>query len=382
MKKRRIIILGFMASCPVAGVIWQHLHYIVGLKRLGHDVYYIEDYVPYYRQSFTCAAATLRSLAEAFGFENRWAYCARSLTPAQSFGFDLPHVRQLYREADAIFNICGAQEVNEDIVNHDRLIMVESDPGVDQLRVDLGDTARGDFLAHHRMLFTFGENVGSASFPVPLHDLRWLPTRQPVIIEFWKTESSSAQHDAVFTTVANWSTRGIKDVKWNGETFTWSKAESFLKFANAPQAMGQTIELGAEIQDQQTIELLLSKGWRLNPNMPSADRTTYRQFIQNSLGEFTVAKDVYVRLNTGWFSDRSACYLAAGRPVVTQETGFTRFYGGHQGLLSFSNVEEIKEAGAAIRADYPAHSRAAYEIAREFFAAEKVLSSLLERAGI
>ena len=118
------------------------------------------------------------------------------------------------------------------------------------------------------------------------------------------------------------------------------------------------------------------------PHDLSVDWNGYRDYIRNSKGEFTCAKDQYVRLNTGWFSDRTACYLAAGRPVITQETGFTVHYGGKEGLLAFSTMEEITEAAASIRVDYKKHSRAALAIAREIFEAEKVLQSLLNRAGV
>lgn len=188
-----------MASCPVAGVIWQHLHYIVGLQRLGHEVYYIEELVPYYRQNSTKAVAILRDLAEAFGFQERWGYGARFLNPPQSFGLDLGEISKLYREVDAILNICGAQEVHEELLGNERLILVESDPGVDQIKVHQGHSGRRDFLGHHRALFTFGENVGSCCFPVPLHELKWLPTRQPVVIEFWKTEFLAPRHTRPFS---------------------------------------------------------------------------------------------------------------------------------------------------------------------------------------
>ena len=131
------------------------------------------------------------------------------------------------------------------------------------------------------------------------------------------------------------------------------------------------------------LELFRKNDWKLVlPHDLSVDWNGYRDYIRNSKGEFTCAKDQYIRLNTGWFSDRTACYLAAGRPVITQETGFTAHYGGKEGLLTFSTMEEIVDAVAAIRADYKKHSRAALEIAREVFEAEKVLASLLERAGV
>jgi hypothetical protein len=152
----------------------------------------------------------------------------------------------------------------------------------------------------------------------------------------------------------------------------------------APAHSGEEFEVATTIKDEPTRELFLRNRWRLvDPNPLSMDCDRYKAYLQNSKGEFTVAKDQYVRLRTGWFSDRSACYLACGRPVVTQETGFTRhYYGGRGGLFAFQTLDEIAEAVREINADYKAHCRAAFEIAAEFFEAEKVLALLLERAGI
>lgn len=141
--------------------------------------------------------------------------------------------------------------------------------------------------------------------------------------------------------------------------------------------------MATDIREPSVAARFRDSGWNLeNPHTLSIDRDPYRSYIRESYGEFTVAKDQYVKLNTGWFSDRSACYLAAVRPVITQDTGFTRHYGGEKGLFAFSDLAEVREAVASIRADYATHSRAAYEIAREFFEAEKVLASWLERAGV
>jgi hypothetical protein len=399
MRRRLIVILGYMGSCPIAGVIWQHLHYIVGLQRLGYEVYYVEDTAryPYNPTSFpsaTISRATrirndciyvidaLRDLAEAFDFQNRWAYSARFLDPPESFGLELPYLRELYRTADGVLNLCGSHELNEDILKSGRLIYVESDPGVAQIQVDQGNEDVRSCLGQHHVLFTFGENIGSNFFPIPLHGLRWLPTRQPVVTNFWKNEGPPAS-DAVFTTIANWSTRGQKDISWQGETYLWSKSENFFRFIDAPGVSGETLEIATDIKEASTAELFRRNGWRLtSPSALSIDRDRYRSYIHNSRGEFTVSKDNVVRLNTGWFSDRSACYLAAGRPVITQQTGFSRHYGDGKGLFAFSELDEVREAAAAIRADYAEHSQAAFDIAREFFEAEKVLSSLLGRAGV
>jgi hypothetical protein len=390
MKHKRIIVMGFMGSMPIAGVIWQHIHYIVGLQRLRHQVYYIEDSarIPYNPETFevnddfSYAARLLNRLSHEFGFKNRWAFCARYLPGNPTAGVSLKKIRQLYREADAILNICGAQEFNGDLLVSDRILYIESDPGVEQIKIDKRIRSTIKYLGRHRALFTFGENIGTKDFPVPTHGFKWLPTRQPVVTDLWNTKRSRSRV-AVFTSVANWSTSGLKDITWRGERYLWSKSREFLRFISAPKKTGATFELATNIEDERTRRKFERNGWRLCcPLQMSVDYWLYRDYIQRSKGEFTVAKDQYIRLNTGWFSDRSACYLAAGRPVITQETGFTKTYGGKTGLLSFRSLGEIVDAVKAINSDYPKHSRAAYDLAREFFESEKVLKSILDRAGI
>ena len=382
--------MGFMGSCPIAGVIWQHIHYVVGLQRLGHEVYYVEDSarLPYNPETFEVnneyyyAAKLLARLASEFGFEGRWGFCARYLPKNPSVGLSLKKIRQLYREADAILNICGTQEFNEDLLGSERILYIESDPGVEQIKIDKRVRSTIKYLRRHHALFTFGENVGGKDFPVPLHNFKWWPTRQPVVTDLWKTNRAPAR-DAVLTSVANWSTSGLKDICWRGKKYLWSKSREFLRFIAAPKKSGETFELATDIKDEKIRNKFLRNGWRFRtPHDLSVDYWLYRDYVRRSKGEFTVAKDQYVRLNTGWFSDRSACYLAAGRPVIIQETGFTKIYGGDAGLLSFRSLGEIVDAARMIKADYAKHSRAARNLAREVFEAEKVLRSLLERAGI
>lgn len=390
MKPKRIVVMGFMGSCPIAGVIWQHIHYIVGLQRLGHDVYYIEDSarIPYNAETFdtsndyTYAAKLLGRLADEFDFKNRWSFCARYLPELPTAGLSLKRIRQLYKSADAIFNICGTQEFNDDLLASERILYVESDPGVEQIKVDQGVQSTINYLGRHHALFTFGENVGTKKFPVPIHGLKWFPTRQPIVTEFWKTGRAPSE-TAVFTSIANWSTSGLKDITWRGEKYLWSKSCEFIRFVNAPKAAGEPFELATDIKDEKTRTKFAKAGWQFrSPHDLSVKYWGYRNYIRRSKAEFTVAKDQYVRLNTGWFSDRTACYLAAGRPVITQETGFTKLYGGRGGLFGFRKLSEIGEAVRAINADYRYHSRTARTIAREIFEAEKVVGSLLDRAGL
>jgi len=294
----------------------------------------------------------------------------------------LTKIRQLYREADAILNVCGTQEFNDDLLVSDRVLYLESDPGVEQIKVDRRVKSTIQYLRRHHALFTFGENVGTKLFPVPVHNLKWFPTRQPIVTDLWKTNRRPLPA-ALFTSVANWSTSGLKDIEWRGEKYLWSKSREFIRFVAAPKKAGEPFELATDIKDDRTREKFLRNGWRFRtPHDLSANYWLYRDYIRRSKGEFTVAKDQYVRLNTGWFSDRSGCYLAAGRPVIIQETGFTKVFGQHDGLFAFKSLGEIAEALKRINADYSRYSRGAREIAREFFEAEKVLHSLLERAGI
>ena len=402
MKRKRIVVMGFMGSMPIAGVVWQHIHYVVGLQRLGHDVFFIEDSarLPYNPETFEVtdefeyAAKVLARLALEFDFKNRWAYCARYLPGTPTAGMSLKRIRELYRDADAILNVCGTQEFNDDLLVSDRILYIESDPGVEQIKIDKGVKSTVEYLRRHHALFTFGENIGTKDFPVPLHGFNWLPTRQPVVTDLWKTARSparSATHSvtggpsraAVFTTIANWSTSGLKDITWHGKKYLWSKSREFLRFIGAPKEARETFEMATNIDDTKTRRKFKQNGWHLtSPLQLSVDYWLYRDYIQRSKGEFTVAKDQYVRLSTGWFSDRSACYLAAGRPVISQETGFTQNYGGNNGLLSFRTVDEVADAVKKINADYARHSRAAREVAREVFEAETVLKSVLDRAGI
>jgi hypothetical protein len=390
MKRKKIVVMGFMAGCPIAGVVWQHIHYIVGLQRLGHEVYYIEDSAryPYNPRTwetlpdFTYAAETLQRLGEEFGFAGRWSFCARYLHPHKTAGLPYERIVELYKEADAILNVCGSQEFNEDLLRSDRIIYVESDPGLEQIRLDAGDAETLEEMRRHCALFTFGENVGTDLFPVPSHGFKWMPTRQPVVTDLWKADGPPPA-GALLTSVANWNTSGLKDIEWRGEKYLWSKSLEFLKFVEAPRVSGEEFELATTIRDAPTKQRFLENHWRLiEPDPVSNDHHDYRAYLQRSKGEFTAAKDQYVRLNTAWFSDRSACYLAAGRPVITQETGFTRLYGGQRGLFAFRTLAEVADAVREINADYAAHSRAAFEVAAEFFEATTVIGSLLERTGV
>lgn len=383
--KGKIIVFGILFWYPLAGVTYQFLHYLMGLRRLGYDPYYVEDsgrwiYDPAINDFSPDAGGNIDAVLPAlkkYGFADRWAF--RGNYPGgECYGMTEGQLLQLYCDADAFLNITGAQEIRDEHMACRRRIYIESDPFADQVRVAKGDDRRIAALAAHDCHFSFGENLGAPDCSVPIERFRWLPTRQPVSLELWNNPYESG---AGYNTITTWHNKG-NDVVYRGETYYWTKDREFKKFLDLPRRRPVPFELAAGVNGD-IKQLLGEHGWRQVDSVKiSGDVDRYRDYIQRSRGEFTVARDQYVRPRTGWFSDRSACYLAAGRPVITQDTGFTKFLPTGKGLFAFAAMEDVLAAIDTIESDYEANCRAAREIADEYFAAEKVLSSLIGRAGL
>jgi hypothetical protein len=380
----RVVVLGIAAQYPLAGVTWQAIHYLVGLRALGCDVFYVEDsgappYDPASGGIGTSADANVAFLADVmqrYGFADRWAYW--DALADRWHGRDVAGVHELYRSADAIFNLCGATSPRDEHRQGARLCYVETDPIYEQMRVANGEDDSIGFLAAHDVLFTYGELLGTPSCSVPVERFRWIPTRPPVVLDLWRPGGEGR----AFASVATWENKG-KNVVFRGETYYWSKHVNFLRMIDVPRASGCAFELAMDPGDEAVRTRLRSHGWTLvDPRPISADVDAYRDYVQAARGEFTVAKDIYVRPRSGWFSDRSVCFLAAGKPVVTQETGFSERIPSGRGLLAFSSPEEAAEAVRAVAADWPAHARAARAIAEEHFAAERVIGAMLTAAGV
>jgi hypothetical protein len=384
--KGKIIVSGILFWYPLAGVTYQFLHYLIGLRRLGYQPYYIEDsarlvYNPRINDLTVDPIENVETIAptlEAYGFGQQWAF--RGHYPeSQSYGMAGRRVSQLYREADAFLNVTGGQELRDDHLSCRRRIYVESDPFWVQVGVASGHKPTIRTLQAYDALFSFGENLGAPDCDVPVEPFRWLPTRQPVALDVW--DNKNGTDPSAYTTITTWRNTG-RDIVYQGETYYWTKDREFLKVLDLPRRRSVRFEL-AVWADEQTEHLLSRHGWRRAPSVEiSSDVSCYRSYIQRSRGEFTVARDQYVRPRTGWFSDRSVCYLAAGRPVITQETGFSKFIPTGRGLFAFETMEDILRAVDAIEADYESNCRAARELAAEYFAAEKVVGSLLTRAGL
>jgi hypothetical protein len=384
--KGKIIVFGIMFFYPLAGVTFQFLHYLLGLRRLGYDPYYVEDsgrwiYDPKLNDMSPDPAGNLQAVVpvlEAHGFSQRWAF--RGDYPGgQCYGMNEAQIRALYRSADGFLNVTGAQEIRPEHLDCRRRIYVESDPFALQVRVAEGDPNSLGAVAAHDTLFSFGENLGAEDCTVPVENFRWQPTRQPVALELWdnpcKTPSSA------YRTITTWQNKG-DGICYRGERYYWTKDREFQKYLELPQKRNVEFELATGVSPD--VDTRLKKhGWqRIDSIGVSRDINRYREYIQTSKGEFTVARDQYVRPRTGWFSDRSACYLAASRPVITQETGFSKYLPTGKGLFAFRTMDDVLAAIDAIETDYQGNCRAAREIAEEYFDAEKVLGSLIERAGL
>jgi hypothetical protein len=298
----------------------------------------------------------------------------------QTHGLSRQRLDQLYRTAAGIVNLCGATRPRAEHRQGGRLIYVETDPVYEQLRFDNGETSSRDFLEQHDVLFTYGENLGAPDCPVPLGPFVWKKTRPPVVLDDWDAPADPGAR--YFTTVASFQNKG-KNVIWRGETYQWSKEGNFLAFLDLPARTPQPFQMAMKPENPAIAARVRAAGWNLvDPENTSHDLNGYRAFIQGSRGEFTVAKDIYVRPRSGWFSDRSVCYLAAGRPVVTQDTGFGTCVATGCGLFAYNTMDEAVDALARINADYAAHSAGARAVAREFFDATRVLGRLLADAGL
>ncbi|MEJ7590782.1 MAG: hypothetical protein WKF77_04485 [Planctomycetaceae bacterium] len=385
--KKKIVLLGMMTRMPVAGNVWLVVQYLLGFQRLGYDVYYVEAHGSTPRElmehetddSTALAAAFIDRVMRRFDLGDKWAFHALH-DDGRCYGMSELQLRELYRTADLIINLHGGTVPRPEHIANGRLVYLETDPVTWEIRLHHNDPKAQMLMEPHRHFFTWGLNYGHPDCKVPLPEhFHFRPSPPPVVLDFWRRDNDG-QCDT-FTTVGNW--RQHCEVQFQGEVYHWSKHLEFLKFLDLPRATNQSFELALGSYNQDDQQLLENHGWKVRPaSSISSDLDLYRRYITESRGEFTVAKDQNVRLRSGWFSERSAQYLAAGRPVITQETGFSNVLPTGRGLFGFSTLEEIVQAVECINSDYAAHSRAAHEIAEEYFAAERVLTNLLEQVGL
>jgi len=382
-----IVVLGLLGQFPLAGIAWQLIHHLVGFQQLGFRVYYVEDtgtapYDPRVKSLVGDCTYSLHFIAHALdriGMGRAWAY--RDGLRGQWHGLSENRVQEIFSHAVCTINLCGASDpATLSCRPKGKLVYLETDPILYQIRLAQRDTAALQFLGGHDAHVTYGENLGEADCPIPLSHFQWRKTRPPVAVECWPAQTDGPCRR--FTTIATWHNRG-KDMCFRGDTYHWSKHFNFLHLIDLPLRTAQELELAVEIDEPAERAAFKRNGWVLtNPLAVSRDIDVYHEYICGSRGEFTASKDVVTRTRSGWFSDRSVCYLAAGKPVVTQETAFSKYIPTGRGLFAFSSSEEALAALEVINRDYPAHARAAREIAREYFDSRKMLATMLQDVGI
>lgn len=402
--KLTILLSGMIAGDPwQGGATWAVLQYWLGLRRLGHEVYFVEPIaesslrpvessvgnalcgVSEWREDFHPPSAerhehSLQNSANATYFKQVTARfgladCGALLSERQTIGIAYDYLLAIARRADLLINISGML-TDAALVDHiPRRVYLDLDPAFNQLWHDVQKIdMRFDGHTHFA---TIGLAIGAPGCPVPSCGHEWIKTFQPIVLEHWPF-ADGIVHNAL-TTVGHW--RGYGSIEHEG-IFYGQKAHSLRRFIELPTRTSERFMLALAIHgdEERDLSALSTNGWALlDPAKVASTPDDYRSFLQGSKAEFGIAKSGYVASRCGWFSDRSVCYLASGRPVVAQETGFSRFLPVGEGLLAFDSVEGAVAAVDAMNADYSRHARAARAIAEEYFESDRVLGRLIEQ---
>jgi hypothetical protein len=376
----RIAVCGYMVRFPLAGMIMVYFHYLLGLHRLGHELVYVEEsgwptscFDPVRNEHVDDPSAGLRivrKLMEYYGVDIPLCYVDRE--SGDTWGMDRAEMRRSISTADVLLNVGGVCWLPDFLLCQHRAL-VDLDPFFTQI---------GRFavegLDEYQAYFTYGANIGRPGCSIPTNGRTWLATVPPVVPEIWAVEQSAAETsgNAAFTTVANWTAYGTVD--YQGVRYG-QKDQEFLALGDLPCRTGQKLELALANADPDAVRMLGRSGWSIvDAAGISKDIATYRSYIAESRGEFTVAKNAYVRTHSGWFSDRSVCYLATGRPVIMQDTGFSGWLPTGEGVLAFSTADEALACIEQVNSRYSANCRAARALAEERFSYKVVLPAMLD----
>lgn len=379
------VVTGMIASYPVGGVLWDYAQYALGLEQLGFEVYYLEDtgwqtYDPVAGCYGDDPAYGVRFLEESLGelsptLKKRWHF--RSMSGG-TFGVDANRFRDIIASADLFLNVSGGTLLRDEFMGVRHKVLIDTDPGWNHFRNypkwDANPNWQGShgYRAHDHF-FTYAECLGQPGCALPDMGLKWHPTRPPVVLDCWQPEAPGKD----WTTVMTWK-NFQEPIAHNGRTYGTKEME-FGRVEELPKHCDASFELavGGAVAP---VDHWRRLGWSvIDSHTVSMTAAQYRRYIQQSRGEFSVAKNVYVATHSGWFSCRSTCYLAAGRPVVLQDTGFSDVLPTGDGVLVFSNLQEAADAVARVERNYDHHRQAALDFARNHLDARIVLTDILNR---
>lgn len=376
-----IVVAGTIASVPGhGGWTWVILQYLLGLRRLGHRVIFVDPIPPAALRPANSTldestnAAYFSAVVRRFGLEGSSALLVTDAT-RDTLGLSYAEIEDAARDADVLINVSGVLRDEGFLSLARRRVYLDLDPAFTQLwhavqGIDMG-------FRHHTDFVTIGLAIGTPECSVPTCGLAWIPTLQPVVLEQWPVANGG--HAGALTTVANW--RGYGSIEHQG-LFYGQKVHAWRNFMALPSRTTERIVVALAIDPGETVDVqaLAANGWeRIDPAEVTATPERYREFVQASKGELGIAKSGYVVSRSGWVSDRSICYLASGRPVLAQETGFSRFLPASHGLLAFETMDQLLDRIAQLNADYSKHARAARALAEEYFDSDTVLKRLLGR---
>lgn len=368
----QVVLAGAIAQLPCrGGHAWAFLQYLLGFRDLGFEVLFLDRVTE--DMDTRRGSHYLKSVMDRFGLEDD--YCLLGTNRDALVGIDRATALQRTRESLGLINVNGFLDDEEFLAAAPRRVYLDIDPGFAQMWRELG---LHDSFVGHDVFVTIAEQIGRAGCRVPTCGLNWITTRPPVVLDLW---TQATEPGGAFTSVGSW--RGPFDpVEFDGTLFGL-RAHEFRKLFELPHLTGERFELALDIDRAEVPDLAQFDryGWHLhNPQVAAGSPDDYWAFVRASKAELMVAKNMYVESRSGWFSDRSACYLASGRPVVAEDTGLGGLYPLGVGLLPFRTLDDAAAAVEAVASDYPGHARAAREIAESEFASETVLESLLERA--